>query len=367
MLVVVIAVAALTGPRSLPPVPPLPTSSTSPTGSGSAAATGLPRRVETEPPPTSNAPTEVRLGHPLFETAAGWQIIGYGARGIVRIDPGRGLIISTPVPNIHTDGPVTIATAARYAAVRPLDRVAGYLVADERPATPLSGVLQDAGAVLPSTDGRYVWAVTDTDDGSVESLRIRLVGDDGRSTGVELPIPTGGGYGLYGDAAGRVIIDGIGGSYLATPGRLAKLTSGRLVAVGPTRLLANECDDTATCRAVVIERSDGTRRRLYDAPLPVDGDPGLISPDGRWAMTTAPQDAGGSMVVLTDLDLGDQRTLSVRIGRRGEQDHAWSPDSRWLLLTDQTHVYAVDPSSGTARTLSEVSGSLSSIVVRSDR
>ena len=212
-----------------------------------------------------------------------------------------------------------------------------------------------------------MWAGTHTDDASAPTVRVRQVGIDGRSTGVELPIPTGGGYDVAADQAGGVIVAGIGGSYLATPGRLVKLTSGQLVAVGPTRLLANECDDTATCRAVVIDRRDGAGRRLYDAPLPVRGGVlGVISPDGRWAMTTVGRDDGLSDVVLTDLALGAQRTLDVRINELGLQDRAWSPDSRWLLFNDETQLYAVDPSTGATQNLTGVSGSFSSIVIRTD-
>lgn len=364
---VLVVVVVVVSPRSLTSVPPPQVPTSSPTTSGSPSATRLPRPVETEPPPTSKEPAQTRLGHPLLDTAAGWQIIGYSARGIVRIDPAEGTIISTPVPAIPTDVPVVITTAAHYAVVRPFDDETGYLVADGRAAAPLAGVFRSARTILPSADPRYVWAMTDTEDVSGQTVRVRQVGIDGRSTGEELAIPTGGGYDITADGTGRVIINGLGGSYLAAPGRLAKLTSGQLVAVGPTRLLANECDDTATCRAVVIDRRDGAGRRVYDAPLPVSGgEMGVISPDGRWAMTTVARDDGVSDVVLTDLDLGDQRTLDVRVNGLGLQDHAWSPDSRWLLLTDQTRLYAVDPSTGTARTLTEVSRSLGSIVIRAN-
>jgi hypothetical protein len=149
------------------------------------------------------------------------------------------------------------------------------------------------------------------------------------------------------DGTGGLVLKGIGGSYSGGPGGLRRITPGTLVATGPTRWLAYECDERYNCSVVAIDRRTGTRRVLKDAPAQPYGPLGVISPDGAHAALANTTGAGGTSAFLVDLSTGATSLIDVPVGPRvSEETMVWSPDSRWLLVVGATgQVYAVDATS----------------------
>jgi hypothetical protein len=314
-------------------------------GQPSAAASPSPSVTPAQSPPgasptpTLTAPVVTDIGHRLLDTAAGWELFGRTADAVLRIDPARGRVVRTPVPRLATTGPVSLAVGRDWAMVRPLDFVPGYLVPDGQPARELTGLLNQGGLALPGPDGASVWVPSHRPEESMVQ-----VGLDGRGLGPEVPVPLEMTGTVSADGAGGLVLNGIGGSYSGGPGGLRRITPGTLVATGPTRWLAYECDDQYNCSVVAIDRRTGTRRVLKDAPAQPYGPLGVISPDGAHAALTNTTGAGGTSAFLVDLSTGATGLIEVPVGPRvSEETMVWSPDSRWLLVVGASgQVYAVD-------------------------
>jgi len=146
------------------------------------------------------------------------------------------------------------------------------------------------------------------------------------------------------DGAGYLVVQATGGFYDATPSGLRRITSGSLLAAGPTGWLALECDDRHRCRSVAIDRATGSRRTVR-AALSADGPRGVIAPDGRTAAMFSVRDSGTVGLYLLDLASGARRPIDLPIYQAvGGSTVVWSPDSRWLFLTGPDgSVWAVDP------------------------
>ena len=117
-----------------------------------------------------------------------------------------------------------------------------------------------------------------------------------------------------------------------------RITSGTLLAAGPTRWLTLECDESYRCDSMVIDR--GHRRPADPAHparcvraelrrhLPRRPDGGVAATQRAGRQQRAPARPGhrrrsGSTGVTTSSD----QTL-------GGRTLVWSPDSRWLFVTD---------------------------------
>jgi hypothetical protein len=125
------------------------------------------------------------------------------------------------------------------------------------------------------------------------------------------------------------------------------LTTGNLLAVGPTGYLVSECVTAGKCLTSVIDRASGKRRTLARSIVPVVGDTGLISPDGRTAAVIDVAKVGSvdGRLSLVDLTSGVEHALGVDLGTpTGSGSMVWSPDSRWLfVVTAAGHVAVIDP------------------------
>jgi hypothetical protein len=171
-----------------------------------------------------------------------------------------------------------------------------------------------------------------------------LAGMDGRSTGVPVAVPAGSSQlSAIPDQTGDLLFPGIGGVYDVRPGRTSRVTTGTVLAAGPTRWLADECDNQARCRLVVIDRSTGARHalsaRLYQAGYPAAA--GVISPDGTAAAVLA--GSPSTRIEIINLATGAEHALPLRVVSvdDGGESMAWSPDSRWLFLAANNDLYAV--------------------------
>ena len=135
------------------------------------------------------------------------------------------------------------------------------------------------------------------------------------------------------------------------PGGTSRVTTGTVLAVGPTRWLTSECDSHARCRPVVTDRSTGVRYPL-NTRVPLSTRPngavlstvGVISPDGATVAVVvgSPQ----ARIEMIDLATGTAHALPLRVNLSdvdmgwASESMAWSPDSRWLFIANG-NLYAV--------------------------
>jgi hypothetical protein len=311
--------------------------------SGTAAAPSpSPSPVAPSPSPlprlTSDAPEVTRLGHPLLGVTARWDLFGLGADGVVRIELSRGRITRTAVPPVDSSGPISFLAGPGTAIVRPLDAVAGYSVPDGRPALTLAGPLGGSGPALPGPDPAHLWVVVPS-EGQMQAMR--LIGFDGRPTASSIALPPISGGNAAPDGAGYLMVYAAGGTYDLRPGSVRRITTGQLLAIGPTGWLALECDDQLHCFTVAIDRSTWARRVLGPVISTV-GPPGLISPDGRAAAIVALDSTGAASVHVIDMSNGKDRGLAVWVRGNGD-GMVWSPDGRWLFVAGtDARVHAID-------------------------
>jgi len=358
--VVAVVVAALNlvhrDPAAAPasPAPPTPAqvSSTPPAPQASAAVQ-----------PALPAVSVTELGHPLLNTTAGWELFGRGPGVLVRIQPAAGRITRTAIPDLRSGGPVYLVAGSDRVIVRPLDNVPGYVVPDGRPAEQLPPQLNLDGPVFPGPAPDRMWVRPADDHQPVMALATL----GGRRLADFLPVPAGSSsFEAVADGSGYLLYTGIGGVYDARPGGLRRISTGALLAVGPTGWLAVECDERYRCRTVLINRATGLRRTVASGALSRDSR-GVISPDGATAavMTSGPDGAVGLAIIdlahdrvrrLPDLPV-TQEPLNGAI--------AFSPDSAWLFVAspDGT-VSVVNPRTAAVSPLGVSLPALSQLVLR---
>lgn len=276
--------------------------------------------------------TVTDLGRPLLKVPAGWELFGQGPGIVVRMELGRGRITRTSVPEVGSSRPIFFVVGQDRVLVHPMDLVPGYVVRDGKRAAPLPPALDQAVSALPGPDPWHVWAETET--GTASALSMLTL--DGQPAGVQIAIPKDATV-QASDRAGNVLVFGIGGMYNLRPDGMHRITSGTLLAVGPSRWLTLECDESYRCESVVIDRATDARRTLKTSLDSYEQNAGAISPDGRIAALLRPNGLGSSNVHLLDLVTGADRLTGVTIGSDqtlGGRTFVWSPDSRWLFVTN---------------------------------
>jgi hypothetical protein len=300
---------------------PSPTPTT-PTSSASTSSSVPEPSVQSTP-----SVSVTSLGHPLLNVPSSWELFARDSDAVYRIQPALGRITRTSAP-ITSSGPPTLLVVGPHAVlVHGWDSGGGWLVREGRPARQVPGLLASAGPVLPGPAPNQMWVQTGDD----QHQRMTLVGLDGRSTRVSLPVQYAGP-----DGAGYVLATMVGGTYDVRPDGLHRVTTGSVLAVGPTGWLAEECDDRHRCTLNVIDRQSGERRELG----PTRDDQftnGLISPDGTLAAMAGRTDENGiAALYLIDLRSGadHQTTIMVNTNAGVGYGWAWSPDSRWLFVAD---------------------------------
>jgi hypothetical protein len=329
---------AASSPSPSSPSPSVPNSAASSSpAAASSSATGAPVAV---------APAVVSIGHPVLGITAGWELFASGQGVVVRIQPALGLVTTTAVPGLASNGPVSFILGPDRAIIRPQDSVAGYQVSDGQPAVQLPAALDRGGVVLPGPDSRHVWVEVNNGP-NLSTTVMALVGIDGTDANVSIPIPSDAGLPIT-DRAGYLYFYGTGGIYDARPSGVARITTGELLAGSATRWLTIECDDQHRCGTVVIDRSTNAR---YSLPIPVTGSvrAGAIAPDGTTAALLEADSSDSGIVHLVDLRTGIERSTSVALYANqggGDQTFAWSPDSAWLFVTSKGKLVAINSASG---------------------
>ncbi len=336
--------------RAASPTNPISTSSTS-------ASTGAP---SSNVPPTS-LPSVINLGHPLLSVPPTWELVARSADAVYQIQLATGRIVRVSAP-ISGGQSVSFLVGPHEVVVRPWDCVSGengYFIRDGQPATALGGVLADCGTTLPGPDPGQAWVQND----DPRNPRLVLVGLSGQLTGVSMP---GQNSSVVPDGAGYALVTLVGGVYDARPDGLHRVTTGRVLAAGPSGYLAEDCDFRHTCTMDVIERHGGARH--VPGPAPDQFGSGVISPDGTLAALVTQPTTDTDTVVLHLVDLGSRTDHTTRVMLSARQDPlsvmAWSRHSQWLFVADATgHIVAVDRT-GRARALDTGLSAIEQLSVR---
>jgi hypothetical protein len=313
----------------------------SPARSNSISSTAVPIGV-----PTGNVlppPSVINLGQPLLRKVPGtWELVARGDDAVYQIQLSTGRIARAGAP-ISAGEAVSFLVGPDDVLVRPWDcvnGVDGYLIRDGPAASALPGMLANCGVALPGPRPGQVWVPSDDQT----DPRLLLVDLHGRPTGAWIP---GQPYGEVPDGAGYALVSLVGGVYDARPDGLHRITTGRVLATGPTGYLTEECDNRHTCTTDLIERHGDSHR--VPGPPPDQFSSGVLSPDGTRAalVTQAPTDTDTVAVHLIDLGSGTDHTTPVTLSARQQPAGAmaWSPDSRWLFVADATgHILTLDRS-----------------------
>jgi hypothetical protein len=265
----------------------------------------------------------------LLGTTAGWELFGRGDGVLMRIQPAAGRITRTPIPSLGSNGPVYLVAGSDQVVIRSLDEVPGYLVPDGKPARQLSSSLVQEGPVFPGPAPNQMWlARADNNEKTVMGLAAL----DGTKLAGSIPVPPESSeFDAAADGVGYLLFSGIGGVYDSQPDGLHRITTGALLAVGPTGWLVTECDEQHRCLPVLVGRVDGSRRVVNEGSVTHAGR-GVISPDGRTAaMITA--DGNDPGVYLLDLATGKRRNLGILVGNP-DDGFAFSPDGKWLFVVN---------------------------------
>jgi hypothetical protein len=314
-----------------------------------------------QPPPAAPGVRVTEVGHRLLGAASGWDLLGYGPEGLVRIEAERGRITRTAVPPLDSTGPVSLVAGPDQAVIRPLDRVPGYLVADGRAASPLPGPLRHGGVVLPGPGSGQVWMLPgDSPVMTVYSLVRRF-------PGASVPLPRGPWVATADGRGGVLLEDNSGAFFDAGPGGVRPVSAEDVLAAGPSQWLEVACARPGQCADVAASPARGTRRVLPGPPARTESSAGVVSPDGSVAAVYEP--AAGGRVVLRLISLTSGATRSVPLAVRGPvgpQALAWSPDSRWLFtVADGGALRAVDARTGRVRRLGVRLPPLAELAIRS--
>jgi hypothetical protein len=358
--VVVVVVAALNRERRAPQAarvtaaPTTPVSATPAAPGTSAPATVLP----------SAAVSVTRLGHPLLGATAGWELFGRGDGVLVRIQPAAGQITRTVIPGLLSGGPVFMVAGSDRVVIRPLDNVPGYLVADGKPAHELPPLLNQ-GPILPGPAPNQMWV--QPTDGHEPVMALVTFAGVRLASFIRIPQDSSA-FDATPDGAGYLLFSGIGGVYDARPEGLRRITTGALLAVGPTGWLVVECDEQYRCQTVLVGRVDGSRR-VVNAGTVSRNQIGVISPDGTTAAMLTSDSNGSNGLYLLDLASGKRRVVQVSVSQDSVYAGvSFSPDSSLLFaVAADGNLAVINRQTGAVGTLGAPLPVLSQLVLRPAR
>jgi hypothetical protein len=360
-------VAAVNRDRRTPRVTvgsPTSVSSTPVAPRTSTPRTSTPRTSAPATVPPSAAVSVTRLGHPLLGTTAGWELFGRGDGVLVRIQPAAGQITRTTIPGLQSGSPVFMVAGSDRVVIRPLDNVPGYLVVDGKPARQLPPLLNQ-GPVLPGPAPNQMW-IQPTDDHEPVMALVTLAGARLASF-IRIP-PGSSAFDAAPDGAGYLLFSAIGGVYDARPDGLRRISTGALLAVGPTGWLVVECDEQYRCQTVLIGRVGGSRRVVNAGPASRDLI-GAISPDGTTAAMLTSGSNGGNGLYLLDLVSGRRRVVQVSLNQDSfYAGISFSPDSSLLFAVAADGKLAViNRRTGAVGTLGAPLPALTQLILRPAR
>ncbi|MGI8457017.1 MAG: hypothetical protein ACR2LI_02735 [Propionibacteriaceae bacterium] len=314
------------------PSPPVqrPTWSVSPTVSATPGPTG-----------SATRPVVTRGSGPLAPGLDLGVLYAYGSSTLFAIDVASGDVRRTDGVELGSTAPVELAPTADGLVLRSLDAVPGVIVRVGRGPAALTGLLRSSDAVLPGPDG-HVWVGT---YGERETMRLV----DGRGQVVGPTVTATGSFGP--DGRGGLLLSDVGGMWQAYPGPLRRITIGVVTAVGPRHYRLTECDDAHRCWDEIYLRSTGERRRLGRAQ-PVFESVGLISPDGRFAVSVLHRVDGATTSRVARLSDGKvvHSFTDPPDGYGSSPQFAVWLTSRWLAVLQDGRLVLYDSATQQVRT-----------------
>lgn len=314
---------------------------------------------------TATAPVSVYdAGHPLLGSTGRWNLFGVGNGIVVRVEPARGRVTVTELPESPGGAAVSLIALPGRVVVRPVDPGPSYSVADGAEAVALGGPLgtrlRHVGPVFPGPLLGQEWV--QTSPAGEDATVMTLIGADGRTIGPPVHVPADGF--LSGDGLGHLAYTTrVNSEYYATsPGRWRVHTDGQLLAVGANRVVTAEHDPRLGYRMVVTDVPNGSRHAFAAHGFVADPVLGTVSPDGRTAAVLSGS-FHATTVVLVDLRTGIERDPAVAVSE--DDSLGWSPDGHWLLaVTAAGHVVAVDARTAAVHPLGASLPPLSQLLVR---
>jgi hypothetical protein len=355
-LAVLVLVVALDRRSSHKAARTTPTSLPAPSTTASSAQPSSAQPSSTPPSRSRASITTTNLGRSLLDVPTSWELFARDPDAVVRIQLATGRVVRTTMPAVFGDGAASFLAGPRQVLVKAWQR-GGVVIRDGQPPHALATALAGYGPILPGPEPGQLWAPP---PGSDDNQRMDLVDFDGRRS-EQISVPVSGVPSS--DGAGYVLSYLTGGIYDVRVGSIRRITTGALLAVGPTRWLTEECDELHRCTTDVIDRSTGAHRVLgpgadSDAPT------GSIAPDGRTAAVLHHEQP--LTLSMLDLATGIDHDTDVEIDRDAysEASMVWTPDGRWLIVADITgHLVVVDRA-GHSRALTNRITGISQVALR---
>lgn len=312
-------------------------------GAASTTRSPTPLPVSSTRRPQSDAPSVLRRSGAPVDGLGSGELFVRSLDTVYRVGLASGRVTATPAA-VGMSAPVAFLAGPSQVVLRPLDRVPGLLVPDDRPAVPLRGTLRRAARVLPATSGR-LW-VGGPFDGRRSSLE--LLDFDGRSVGRRM---AGAGT-LVPDGSGGLLLVDASGVQEQRDGRWHRITTGTVLATGPRHYLFADCrGGHAACTTSRYDRRSRASTRVPAEQSQLFGGGGLISADGRYvaSMTYGPD--GGGVADVVDLASG---RLVIRLAEPSASADitsvaTWSPDGRHLAALEDGRLIVLDPATGRTR------------------
>jgi hypothetical protein len=326
---------------------------------GGVAAVGaglnaLAHRTSSQPRPPAPVPVPVPDGQQVVADVrrplVGGQhlnVFGFTQQEVVRVELATGRVTRTGLGGLE-HVPVEIVPVRGGVLVHSRDDGRCFFVRDDRPTSGAVPALERSGPMLPGPDLDHVWVMSEPDP----NAPMELVTLDGRRTmtGVagsvrpsSYPVPDGGGYPL---------VLGVTGTYWLSPQGPRRVTTGAVVADGPTGWLVLESDDAGRRGGVLVERTGHRRPVSFLSPTaparPEGVVGGTLSPNGRRAALYEGDPARPLRLDLVDLATGATVPTGVRLfAGTVLRSPRWSPDGRLVVSVDESGgIVAVDTSTG---------------------
>lgn len=278
---------------------------------------------------TTSTLKPLELGVPSGVSLAVWS--NGGAVAIIELDTGVVHELSRSSP-----GPP------------PIGRAGGFVVSDGRlwsfrrppydgPAQPIA---TESNFLFPSNDPSRIWSVSSFSDVATVVEVDVVSGSAVRK--FDIP-PAAQPIGALGDG---MAVDLFGGIYLAEPGSLRRLASGRPIATGGNKVLFVGCDRAGACSTQIVDAVTGALVTL-EAAVPATGFlQASFAPDASTAALGIPSARAGTSPDLLIVDTRTGRTRSSVGVARPTPDFApapvWTADGAWLFWTAGPGVYALN-------------------------
>ncbi len=348
--------------RAAHPSAPSPSSSSpsSPAVDAAAqAAAAAASRAAAEVAGTTSA------GGSLLAVPADWILFGRGSAAVYELRLAAGQIVTTPVPVLSSSGAASFLAGPDRVVLISQNTPQAYEIPDGKPSQSLPAGFPQSGPAVPGPDPTHLWVPDPA------GTSMALVGFDGTITGPEVPIPADAAAPVMSDGAGYMTFSGTGGVYDLRPSGITRITTGILLATGPTTWLTDECDTQYHCAPTVIDRATGARHTLSARVDDLAGG-GLISPDGTTAAILENDNSVDQSLTLHLITLATGADRPTGIALQPNQIFQpglflWSPDNKWVFGTNATgRLFAVNVATDATTTLNVNLGPIGQLALRTE-